>query len=192
MKRFCLLSLLFALIFSQASADNDYEVHAKAVRDSVWHWDMPMFKIRTVPAEYANESAVILADYEEISASGKSKLRFDIGTILAISKELYYTDIKRKRVKINDKAALDRFSQFSFKETIKEYGYHISNTLNTVLGARIIKPDGTIKEVNVSNAVSVSEDKKGKENYKKLAIPDLQIGDILDFFVNEDYTLRTQ
>lgn len=186
MKKTTLLSFLLTVFFTQVFAD-DYATRAKTVRDSVWSWKMPMFENRTVPTEYSNESAVVIAHYEEINASGKSKLRFM--SVIGVNKELYYTSITRKMVKINDKSALDEFSEFSFKETTTRYGHNSMNTLNSYLGARIIKPDGTIKEVNVNEAVEVNQDKNGKDNYKKLAIPDLQVGDILDYFIQEDYKL---
>ncbi|VBB45672.1 conserved exported hypothetical protein [uncultured Paludibacter sp.] len=189
MKKRVLISVSLLLIITQTFA-NDYESRAKAVRDSIWGWNMTMFNNRTVPTEFANESAIILADYEEINASGKSKLRFL--SSLSVNKELYYTSTTRKMVKINDKAALERFSEFSFTESDKKIGYNTVNTMNTYLGARIIKPDGSIKEINVKEAVTVTENKKGTDNYKKLAIPDLQIGDILDYFIQEDYKLDAE
>lgn len=186
MKKLSLALVVFACLFANAYAD-DYETRDKAVRDSIWSWDMPMFNIRTVPAEYSNESAIIIAQYDEINAAGKSKLRFL--SSLSMNKELYYTNISRKLVKINDKSALEHFSEFNFKETLKQFGHNSMNTMSTYLGARIIKPDGTIKEVNVNEAVKVSENKKGTEGYKKLAIPDLQIGDILDYFMQSEYKI---
>ncbi|MGC3977563.1 MAG: DUF3857 domain-containing protein [Paludibacteraceae bacterium] len=189
MKRlfFTLITFLLFAVFTFA---DDYETRAKAVRDTVWNWDMPMFKNRTIPDSYSKESAVVIAQYEEVNASGKSKLRFF--TTLAFNKELYYTSIIRKLVKINDKSALEAFSEFSFTESKKILGFNSTNTLSTYIGARIIKSDGSIKEVNVNEAVKVSENKKGTEGYKKLAIPDLQVGDILDYFVQKDFKIDNE
>lgn len=185
-----LLTLIITSIFISIAYAEDYETRAKTLRDSVWNWDMPMFKNRIIPEQYLKESAVVIAQYEEINASGKSKFR--LFGAAPINKELSYTNIVRKLVRINDKSALENFSEFSFTESKKMFGYSSMNTLSTFMGARIIKPDGTIKEVNVSEAVKISTDKKGDDGYKKLAISDLQIGDMLDYFIQYEYNIDSE
>lgn len=189
MKR-TLLTLIFIAAFVNFTFADDYEIRAKALRDSIWNWDMQMFKNRTIPDEYTKEPAVVIAQYEEINASGKSKFR--LFGMTPFNKELSYTSTIRKLVKINDKSALETFSELSFTESKKMLGYGSMNTLSMIIGARIIKPDGTIKDVNVGEAVKISTDKKGDDGYKKLAITDLQIGDILDYFVQNEYKIDSE
>ena len=56
----------------------------------------------------------------------------------------------------------------------------------TFINIRLIKPDGTIKTINVDeSAVTVKDEKDKKEN--KIAIPDLGVGDIIDYFVANYY-----
>jgi hypothetical protein len=94
-------------------------------------------------------------------------------------------------IKLNDKKALDEYSELSFKEEIKMTDW-ASNKLKTVLGARIIKPDGTIQEINIDeDAVAITEGKKDKEAFKKVAIKGLEAGDILDYFYLEEMELET-
>lgn len=181
--------LLIAVFFAQAAlADDGYEQYAKAVRDSVWAWNRPEFKNYNVPDKYKNESAVILAMHEEVYATGKNRIRFTGGGILGfgLNKELNYSRIIRKMIKLNDKQALEDNSELEFKETDKSFGFNVSTLYKGVVGARIIKPDGTIKEVDMSEAVSITEGKKDKEANKKLAVSDLQVGDILDYFYHEE------
>ena len=165
--------------------NNDYNVKAAQIRAEVWAWDIPAFKNYSVPEKYAGESAVILARHRMIDASAQKGNVFRAFFLGDASGRMFYTDIDRQMVKINDQAALDKFSEFSFKEESKYSNYGIRMDIaQTVLGARIIKPDGSITEVDVSGiSVSMTEGKDNEESYKKLAIPELQKGDILDWFV---------
>jgi len=156
----------------------------EAIRQDVWNWDMSEFKLKTVPEEYKNKSSVILAMHDKVTVDRKIKVR---GAFMAIgvSTEYYYTSINRSLVYINDKVSLDNYSKILFKESSSFSGYYINNTFNVIIGARIIKPDGKMITVNVDDAVVINEGKKKKTNaaYSKLAIPNLEVGDILDYFV---------
>lgn len=185
------LILLIASIDSALFA-NDYKKHAKEVRDSVWSWDIDAFKSYSIPEKHKNESAVILARHQQIEATSKNKFRMNALLVAGINRELYYTNVDRIMIKLNDKRALDEYSELSFKEEVKSWGLLRSNKLNTVLGARIIKPDGTIHEINIDeDAVAITEGKKDKEAFKKIAIKGLEVGDILDYFYSEEMELET-
>lgn len=170
-----------------------YKVKSTAIRKEVWAWEIPAFSNYSVPEEYANESAVILARHRHIEAAAEKssfKRSFFYGTK---SGQLTYVDTDRWLIKINDQSALDNFSEFSFKEREK-FGQSMlnSNVLLTIFGARVIKTDGTINEIDISQeAVSMTEGKANQEAYKKIAIPGMQKGDILDVFICEIYELET-
>ncbi len=185
MKRFCFAFILFAFspLGSNAAGPDDW---AESIRTMVWAWDIPGFHNRTVPEGYEKESAVILARHRRIEATGdKSTFMKELLTGSRAGK-IYYIDIERSLVRINDQAALDYFSEHSFRDKENRGFGMYSNLLRTVLGVRIIKPDSTIREVDVSAlAVSITEGKNNKEAYKKLAIPELQVGDMIDIFVYE-------
>ncbi|MDL2303423.1 DUF3857 domain-containing protein, partial [Dysgonomonas sp. OttesenSCG-928-D17] len=183
---FKLLLCIISILLVQNVFADDYDEYAKKVREEVWAWDRPEFKNYNVPVEFKNESAVILAMHNQLLATGKSRFRIKVTLAMKINKELLYTNTFRKMVKINDKAALDKFSEISYKEEAEASGSMITSKFKTIVGVRIIKPDGIIKEVNVDEAVSVTEGKKDKEDHKKLAISDLQVGDILDYFVQRE------
>lgn len=189
---------LFIFIFISFAAhaqEIDYEDRAATMRSEVWSWDLPVFKNYSVPEEYSGESAVILARHRDISAIRKSNFQ----DVMKGNRggRLYYTDIDRRMIKLNDQTAIDRYTEFSFIEEEKQdtygmYATRFSNSVITVLGVRIIKPNKEIREVDIeASSVSVTEGKEYQESYKKVAIPDLQKGDIIDYFIGYRYEMET-
>jgi len=195
MKRvYLLLIVLLTIVFSLSAQSKDYQKRAVQIRAEVWDWDNPAFKNYKIPDAFKNESSVILVRHRQIdataNASSLAKQLFGRNN----NGKLFYTDIDRSMIRINDQTALNRYSEFSFKEEYKvREPYSMgSNSSLTILGARIIKPDGSVKEINVpESAVNISEGKGNKNAYKKLAIPELQINDILDVFICNIYELET-
>ena len=189
-----LIAFIFILPMNTKLHADDYKKHAKEIRDEVWSWDNPVFKNYTIPDEYKTESIVVLARHRQIQAISKKKFR--IAALLTYSmgdSELYYNDVDRRLVKLNDKKALDEYSELSFKEEVKTFGTYRFNQLKTVLGVRIIKPDGTINEIDVDeDAVAITEGKKDKEAFKKIAIKGLEVGDVIDYFYSNDMELESE
>lgn len=167
--------------YAQKAKDvREYKERADAVRQEVWNWDIPAFK--KVPALPANDksSAVVIARHVDLKASSERKLKY-IGIGFKVKKDIFYSNTVREMVKLNDKAALDEYSQFSFKKFRNLNSFYHSGLATTVVGVRIIKPDGTMKEVNVDEEIVNEEE--GSQQKSKLAIPDLQVGDVIDYFV---------
>ena len=194
MKRVYSLLIVSTIVFSLSAQSSDYQKRAAQIRAEVWAWDNPAFKNYNIPDEFKNESSVILVRHRQIDATAnKSSLtkEFFLGSKTG---KLFYTDIDRRMIKINDQTALNRYSEFSFQEEYKDRNpYSRETNLNlTILGVRIIKPNGLIKEINVpESTVTISEGKGDKKAYNKLAIPELQINDILDVFICDVYELET-
>ncbi len=162
----------------------DYKDLARRIRQEVWAWDKPEFADYSVPEDLNKESVVVIADHEQIEAAVKNALWSK-----SLSPVLHYTHTERVMVKLNDKAALDEYSTLFYGEEVNVMVY---NVVQTIIGARVIKPDGTIKEVDIDrNAVDITEGKKDKKESKRLAIPDLQAGDILDYFYCKIMELET-
>lgn len=183
--------LLFILFSINILADTP-KTHAQIVREMVWAWDKPEFKQYELPAGYESESAVILARHQHIEATSKNRFRMNALLFGDINRELYYTNIDRQMVKINDLLALTEFSELSFREEARISGHMRSNKLRTIVGARVIKPDGSVVEVAVDEeAIALTEGRREKETMKKIAIPGLQVGDILDYFVCDEMELET-
>ncbi len=134
----------FFFLFSICTFAEDRQTHAKTVREMVWAWDKPEFKNYELPSGYENESAVILARHQYIAATSKNRFRMNALLFGDVNRELYYTNIDRRMIKINDLPALTEFAELSFREEVKVSGYMRSNSLKTIVGARVIKPDGSI------------------------------------------------
>ncbi|MFY0253333.1 DUF3857 domain-containing protein [Chitinophaga sp. 30R24] len=167
--------------YAQKAKDfREYKERATAVRQEVWAWDIPAFK--NPPAVTDNKSsAVVIAKHVDVKTSSTKKLKY-IGVGFKIKKDIFYSNTVREMVKLNDKAALDEYSEFSFKKLQSLNTYFHRGLTTTIVGVRVIKPDGSQKEVNVDEEIVNEEDDK-KQQKSKLAIPDLQVGDIIDYFV---------
>ena len=175
--------VLLLAISDLAIAQKDvkkYKQEADEMRKEVWGWKKPEFAVRTIPAEYANASKIVIARHMEISADSKKRAKLTMMGFGAY-RELMLTEIARELVKINDKAAVSDYSEIAFTQIVKSSGFFITNTTNVYIGVRVIKPDGTMKEISADDIVLTNDASSKKE--AKLAIPDLQAGDIIDYFL---------
>lgn len=126
--------------------------------------DKDMFSTTDVPAEYSKNSAVVLGLMIE-------------SRYYRANKKIEVHEATRKRIKIQDKAALEEFSEFYYAGTGD-------------VRFTIIKPNGDEDDVDMSQAVEVKTDiprifrryTSGGAGYKKLAIPGLEVGDIIDYY----------
>jgi len=174
--------LLTACLFAQ---DKDYNANAAKLQKEIWDAPIDEFKSTTVPANLDKESAVILARayHAQWTSANKFKLSaLGMGFTFHAQKLMVF----HERVKINDKAALEDFSKIEYQKKLDNStsGFlspNITNTKNTFIGAKIIKPRGKEVIVNTSEEVLVKNETKDKQG--KLAIPDLQVGDILDYYI---------
>lgn len=171
-----LISIAFGTSVAFGQKDDDYRKRSEEVKRQVWGWNIPAFNNRTIPAQYANEPGVVLARHQEIKATANSGGRY---------KEMVFINTFREQVKINDKATLDEYSEFSYrkyrKATMFFAGRKDAGTL-AFLGIRIIKPNGTVKEVDISEEVLTKNEKNEKDS--KVAISGLEVGDIIDYFLS--------
>jgi hypothetical protein len=138
----------------------------------------PEFKVVAVPDKWKIESAVILAQKIDYAY-----LRKSMANVMTIREYV------RKRIKLQDKNALENFSEFYYgcmEETDVAYS--------------VIKITVEVK-IDLSNAIEVNKDVPGiykpiyltsNTSFYKLAIPDLEIGDIIDFHYEsaEDVALQ--
>jgi hypothetical protein len=128
----------------------------------------PEFTNAEVPAQWKDESGVILYRYTFI----------EVGELAKDKKNTHYHRVySRYRIKLNDRFAVNDFSEFSFGK-------------DDYLEIKVIKPDGSEIEVDMSTAVSVDgrvEDflgfsglDYGLESYKKIPVSGLGKGDIVE------------
>ncbi len=176
-----LLSFLgMGTITAQTKDETKYREESVEMRKTVWAWEKPQFKISSIPAEYSNASKIVLAHHTELTADSKSKFAF-YGLGFGPKKEQTLTEVVREMVKLNDKNAVTDFSELSFTRFEKTSGFYSSNKATTYVGVRVIKPNGSIKEINADDIVLTKDGTTEKK--AKVAIPDLQPGDILDYFI---------
>ena len=144
------------------------------------------FKITAVPEKWKNESAVIIGMKEEYLfkrqvARGKTTAGVNI-------KEYVH-----KRVKLQDKNAVEKFSTF----------YYVTIGSDGKADYKVIKADG--KEVAIDMKTAIEEEQDVPDIYKpiyfkmkfksmKIAIPDLEVGDIIDYSINStlDWDMKTE
>ncbi len=185
MKSLVLFLTCLLLTTSLFAQDKDYIANAAKLQKEIWDAPGDEFKSTTVPANLSAESAVILARAYHVEWTSANKFKLSaLGMGFAFHAQKLI--IFHERVKINDKAALEDFSTIEYQKKLDNstsgfLGPHITNTKNTFIGAKIIKPGGKEVAVNTSEEVLVKNETKDKQG--KLAIPNLQVGDVLDYYV---------
>lgn len=144
----------------------------------VWNDPDPDFSVSTVPEKWKDESGVIIAQ--------KTKFSFDKD-----ANKLAVYEITRRRIKLTDRDAVNSYSSFYFR----------IGSSNDGAGIKIIKQNGTVQDVSIRNAVYVEDNRdvpstfapyigkastyrdksKSHVTYYKVAVPDLDPGDIIDY-----------
>jgi hypothetical protein len=170
----------FTALNAQSKEEINYRKSSEELRKQVWAWDKPQFKVRKVPEQYAKSSKVVLAHHTELTADSKSKFQFYV-IAFGVKKEQTLTEVVRELVKVNDKNAVSYYSELSFTKFQKSSGFFASDKATTYVGVRVIKPNGSIKEINADDIVLTKDAKAEKK--ARVAIPDLEPGDILDYFI---------
>lgn len=154
--------LLFFAIISLANAQSKSELEARA-----FFWgDNDNYKNATeIPKKWQNESAVVL--YKNVN--------YDYHKF---GKKVKYKTSLRKRIKLLDKNAVEEFSEFSFSKRFRsDKGRSTWRTKGEVIfEIKIVKPDGSEKIIDIDK-----EAVKDEENFK-VAISNLEINDIIDFY----------
>jgi hypothetical protein len=174
----CLLGICFNLLAQKGELT--YDQKAAEFQTKIWGDKQAEFEQKTIPAGMEKESAVIIAQATNIEQSSNNKLR-----LIVNSTRTSRLNIFRERVKLNDKAALDDYSSLEYQKSLdKTQGIWMAkyaNKKDTYIGVKIIKPSGQEVIVNTSEEVLTKNETKDKKG--KLAIPGLEVGDILDYYV---------
>lgn len=121
-----------------------------------------------VPEKWKNESAVYL-------------LRSVNYYYIRPQNSIEYTKVLRNRIKLLDQAAVTEYSEFKYKNDNQYHRIGTSVVNNTFyLGVKVIKPNGEEFIVDTKEETIEGEDEK------KLAIPNLEKGDIIDYYFYSD------
>ncbi|MDJ1500100.1 hypothetical protein [Xanthocytophaga agilis] len=145
----------------------------RQIKEKMWALSDPGFKSTEVPDKWKNESAVILCRSMEYQVKKEV-------FIIALYENVY----SRQRIKLQDAAAVKEYSELSFPASRREMsGVTTIASLSVYVGIKVIKSNGTIKDIDMKESV-VMEAKQGyeKEQYNKIAVPDLEPGDIIDYY----------
>ncbi|SFD64750.1 protein of unknown function [Chitinophaga sp. CF118] len=156
----------------QSKQEREYQEESEEVKHEIWDDKDAAFKVTEVPEKYNNESAVILA------------LKFSMGADHSRRQEHLATTL-HQRIKIQDKAALEEYSEFNIQK-LKNSSWSRGFKLVSYMGIRIIKPNGQQRDIDMKEAVNVKNESGDKK--QKIAISDLQVGDIIDYYmrINKD------
>lgn len=180
MKRI-ILSLISMLSIHFLSAQTEAE---KRIREEMWEKPSPEFKTIQVPEKWKNESAVLLALQREYISDYTTRMRGISPTKVFVQKlNLHF------RIKVLDKAAVEDFSEIEFNNRTVKTNLFGKASEYRVIGIKVIKPNGTEKEVDLGKGVKTDA---GSNNELKIAVPNLEPGDILDYFIairDEDLSL---
>ncbi len=151
--------LLFTIAISSQSKE---ELEAK---EFFWGTNDAYKNVTEVPEKWTNESAVILYKNEN----------YDFHKF---GKNVTYTSSVRQRIKLLDKAAVEDFSEFAFKKRFRsdKGRYTWRQKGNNYIGVKIVKPDGSEIEIDVE------EESVEVDGETKIAIANLEIGDIIDYY----------
>jgi len=143
------------------------------------------FKVTAIPEKWKNESAVIIGMKEEYlfkRAVARGK----------ITAGVHISEFIHKRIKLQDKNAVEKFSTF----------YYVTMGTDGKALYKVIKSNG--KEVDIDMKSAIEEEQDVPDIYKpiyykmkvkamKMAIPDLEVGDIIDYTVSSglDWDMKT-
>jgi hypothetical protein len=180
-----LFYIITSLFISSAATAQDDDTFSPSKLESiasnmktVWNDADADFTTNAIPEKWKDESGIIIAQ--------KTKFAFDKD-----ANKLAVYEITRRRIKLNDRDAVNSYSSVYFRIGSSQDG----------AGIKVIKANGTVQDVSLRNAVYVEDPSDvpgtfqpyiGKANtyydksksrviYYKLAIPDLDPGDIIDY-----------
>lgn len=179
------LSFALVSVYFMAAAQEDEDTFSPSKLESIaknmkliWDDADADFAVTATPEKWKDESGVIIAQ--------KTKFAFDKD-----ANKLAVYEITRRRIKLNDRDAVNSYSSVYFR---------IGSAYDGA-GIRVIKSNGTVQDVSLRNAVYVEDNSDvpstftpyiGKANtyydksksrviFYKVAVPDLDPGDIVEY-----------
>ena len=177
---------VFVLIFSASAAaqniiNEDFLDNIEENSKALWLENNPAFASVIVPEKYKKESAVIFGFKRSVTIDKKSRFGF----LSKGERSLLFFENVRFKIKLNDRNAVKAFTEVYFRYSDKVDGF----------SAKILKPDGSAKPVSLNDAVGVEsvsdvpeffksffdQQSGSQRRYFKVAIPDLEPGDILEY-----------
>lgn len=161
-----LLAFLAFLCLSANSLAQNKET--LKLQNQFWNSANKKQHITDIPEKWSGESAVILYLEENYTYTNSGR-------------KMKFPSFWHQRVKLLDKAAVENYSNFSYEKNTS-YGslFRRWDQSKTIMGIKIIKPDGT------ESIVDIEKMKVKQDDEIKIALPGLEIGDIVDVFIYKD------
>lgn len=182
MKHVCLIVIILLAGFSFSYGVPNKKFIEKATEE-VWSTQIDTFdpNVDIDPEFSSGHSAVIIGAYYGVNGKLSQSSSVTRGDMTKTS----CTTVNRFMVKLFDQSAVDYYSDFSYggqSQSKLARGY-LKRKLDNAFGARIHKADGTLRNVDLSDALEETSGKGGKEiDGYKIVIPGLEVGDVLEYF----------
>jgi len=166
---------------AQDFIDEDFLDNIEANAKFIWAEPAAAFAVTESPAKWNEESAVVMGYKRSILFDKKSSGGF----FSPRQKNVFFFEKVRLKIQLHDKNSVQSFSEIYFRYSSKEDGFV----------ARIIKPGGEISAVDLKEAVELEpgsdipeffksffdQTSGAQSRYYKVAIPNLEPGDILEY-----------
>lgn len=171
----------FVPLFAQDFINEDFLDNIESNAASLWNESIPAFSVQAVPEKYGKESGVIIGYRRMVNIDKKSRAGF----LSKGERSLIFIENVRFKIWVGDKNAVDNFSTIYFRYLDKTEGFSV----------KLLKAGGESRSISLNDAVQVDastsipeffksffdqESGRGGQYYK-VAIPDLQPGDILEY-----------
>lgn len=138
----------------------------------------PVFANAQIPADWQNQSAVIIAQKTTFSFDQRTSFRL----LGAAKKSVIILERERRKIKLLDQSAVTLFSEL----------YYDGGDANNGFDGKVIKADGKVIPLELEKSVSVEGDdgvpgifksytSTGDERFYKVPVNGLEIGDIIDY-----------
>ncbi|MBT1704733.1 DUF3857 domain-containing protein [Chryseosolibacter indicus] len=141
---------------------------AEELRKEMWKTSDKDFHVKEVPQKWLNKSAVIIAKLH--------RFEYRKLPVLSILQDKQYNHF---RIMLLDKNAVNKYSELSYPAS--------GGSTYVYTGFKVIKPSG--KEIIVDEKSAVKMERKGgdgKVAYYKIAVPNLEPGDIIDYYICQE------
>jgi len=187
-----LLVVFSAAVDAQTIINEDFLDNIEENAKSLWLENNTAFASNTVPDKYKEESAVVFGFQRSVTIDKKSRFGF----LSKGERSLLFLENIRFKIRLNDRNAVKNFTEVYFRYSDKTDGF----------SAKILKVDGSTKPVSLISSIAVESVADVPEFYKsffdqqvgsqrryyKVAVPDLEPGDILEYVTNTKSKLDVQ
>lgn len=187
-----ILGLIIGISCAYAKSDKPNMKFVNEAASIVWNDLDANFnpKAELTDSMFINNSATYIAVHKSIDA--KRRNATPSGPYSRANREYfgettidYFTHYM---VKLNDHNAIDEFSYYKFDAKVEQkISSIIIYSAEEAFGARIHKPDGKVVDVDVSEALPETDGKNDKATTFRIAIPGLEVGDVLEYFMFTRY-----